>query len=279
MIHLPAPSFPAAQSSRLPQREQVQQSFLGRRPISGRYRWDGSGLDGVTSRFHHIWLRDHCRCADCLHPVTKQRLVNTFEIPPDVQPVRVESRSAGLEVIWTESPRHTSTFPWEWLSQSSYDPPMKHSLTLNNSRKPLWGSSIQQYPPTVSYEEVMKDDVGVYRWLQKIDEFGFSFISGVPPNPEATEALTRRIAFIRDTKYGGFWDFTSDLKHGDTAYTNLALGAHTDTTYLVGSTTHPSQHFPYRAIVRCATLLEPVFDEPRCRALGTTNCRNCRSCR
>lgn len=30
---------------------------------------------------------------------------------------------------------------------------------------------------------------------------------------------------------GGFWDFTSDLGHGDTAYTDLALGAHTDTTY------------------------------------------------
>ncbi|KAG0294687.1 hypothetical protein BGZ98_001687 [Dissophora globulifera] len=29
----------------------------------------------------------------------------------------------------------------------------------------------------------------------------------------------------------GFWDFTSDLGHGDTAYTDLALGAHTDTTY------------------------------------------------
>ncbi|KEP50204.1 trimethyllysine dioxygenase [Rhizoctonia solani 123E] len=188
--------------------------------------------NGVTSHFHHIWLRDHCRCADCLHPVTKQRLVNTFEIPPDVQPVRAESRPTGLEVTWSESPRHTSTFPWEWLSRSSYDPPIKYSPTFNSSRKTLWDSSIQQSPPIVSYEEVMKNDTGVYKWLQKIDEFGFCFISGVPPNPQDTETLTRRIAFIRDTKYGGFWDFTSDLEHGDTAYTNLALGAHTDTTYL-----------------------------------------------
>ena len=29
---------------------------------------------------HHIWLRDHCRCPRCFHPVTKQRLVNTFEV-------------------------------------------------------------------------------------------------------------------------------------------------------------------------------------------------------
>lgn len=32
---------------------------------------------------------------------------------------------------------------------------------------------------------------------------------------------------------GGLWDFTADLRHGDTAYTNIALGAHTDTTYFV----------------------------------------------
>lgn len=53
----------------------------------------------------------------------------------------------------------------------------------------------------------------------------------MPATPEETEALVRKIAFIRETHYGGFWDFTSDLSHGDTAYTNLALGAHTDTTY------------------------------------------------
>lgn len=32
---------------------------------------------------------------------------------------------------------------------------------------------------------------------------------------------------------GLFWDFTSDLAKGDTAYTTMALGAHTDTTYFV----------------------------------------------
>ena len=32
---------------------------------------------------------------------------------------------------------------------------------------------------------------------------------------------------------GRFWDFTSDLAKGDTAYTTLALGAHTDNTYFV----------------------------------------------
>lgn len=32
------------------------------------------------------------------------------------------------------------------------------------------------------------------------DQFGFSFISGVPPTPEATEKLAERIGFIRETQ-------------------------------------------------------------------------------
>jgi hypothetical protein len=36
---------------------------------------------------------------------------------------------------------------------------------------------------------------------------------------------------------GKFWDFTSDLAKGDTAYTTLALGAHTDNTYFVSPAT------------------------------------------
>lgn len=32
---------------------------------------------------------------------------------------------------------------------------------------------------------------------------------------------------------GKFWEFTADMAKGDTAYTNIALGAHTDNTYFV----------------------------------------------
>ncbi|KAK7044195.1 hypothetical protein VNI00_007915 [Paramarasmius palmivorus] len=101
--------------------------------------------------------------------------------------------------------------------------------------KILWGAKISQSPPIVRYEEVMAEDgFGLYKWLQNIfrkDRFGFSFVSDVPVSPEATEELTQKIGFIRETQYGKFWEFTSDLSKGDTAYTTMALGAHTDNTY------------------------------------------------
>jgi len=62
-------------------------------------------------------------------------------------------------------------------------------------------------------------------------KYGFCYVDGVPVTLEDTKALVERIAFIRETHYGGFWNFTSDLSKNDTAYTNLGLAAHTDTTY------------------------------------------------
>ena len=53
----------------------------------------------------------------------------------------------------------------------------------------------------------------------------------MPVSASETEKLARRLAFIRETHYGGFWDFTANMAHGDTAYTNLAIGGHTDTSY------------------------------------------------
>ncbi|KAJ7583631.1 mitochondrial protein [Mycena floridula] len=184
----------------------------------------------VWSRFHHMWLRDHCRCQHCFHPVTMQRLVNTFEIPPDIKPLHVEAKPDGLEVLWPSSTMpHVSLYPWSWLRRNSYDPQI---LKKPSSEKILWSSKIQQSPPTVTFEEAMhEDDRGLFKWLSHIDRFGFSFVTGIPHTTEATEKLCERIGFIRETQYGKFWEFTSDLSKGDTAYTTMALSAHTDNTY------------------------------------------------
>lgn len=80
--------------------------------------------------------------------------------------------------------------------------------------------------PTVTYDQVMSDNVGLMAWLENIVsvnlgrcsyynifsspelinsikyEWGFSLVKGVPVTPEATKSLIERIAFIRHTHYG-----------------------------------------------------------------------------
>ncbi|KAJ4302155.1 hypothetical protein N0V88_002291 [Collariella sp. IMI 366227] len=96
----------------------------------------------------------------------------------------------------------------------------------------FWGTEVSKSPPTVNYKEVMETEAGVAEMTRKIAEDGFVMVEGTPyDDPDKTKQLLERIAFIRETHYGGFYDFIPDLAMADTAYTNLALPAHTDTTY------------------------------------------------
>lgn len=62
--------------------------------------------------------------------------------------------------------------------------------------------------------------------------FGLVFVEGTPFDDSVhTKKLLERIGPIRETHYGGFYDFIPDMAKADTAYTNIALAAHTDTTY------------------------------------------------
>lgn len=121
---------------------------------------------------HHIWLRDHCRCSECFHPTTMQRLLNTFEIPPNIHPISVSSTREGLKVVWPAFKReteheHESLYPWSWLKKHSYDPRLPKEEEISE-KKILWGSRIAQSPPSVAYEDVMKDDKGLLKWLTNI---------------------------------------------------------------------------------------------------------------
>ncbi|KAL2074612.1 hypothetical protein VTL71DRAFT_8390 [Oculimacula yallundae] len=186
-----------------------------------------------VSTMPHFWLRDNCRCEKCVNQDTMQRAFDTFSIPNDIRPKEVRTEKDGLRITWAND-EHVSTYKWDWL--------VKHRKKLNvpmteyekqgvEDPYTYWGSSITSNPPSVHYDEIMADDKGVGAWTSKIRQYGFCYVDGCPISPEKTQELLERIAFIRVTHYGGFYDFTADLTMKDTAYTTLALPAHTDTTY------------------------------------------------
>lgn len=70
-------------------------------------------------------------------------------------------------IVGPSKEAHVSLYPWSWLQQNSYDPPLNRRPPFE--QKILWGSKIQQSPPTIAYEEVMaKDDSGLYKWLSNV---------------------------------------------------------------------------------------------------------------
>jgi gamma-butyrobetaine dioxygenase len=79
--------------------------------------------DGHMLRFPAVWLRDNCPCAECLDPVSGQKLKDITELPDDVAVSAVSTAGdAGESVAVTFAPdRHRSVFLRSWLAAHALD--------------------------------------------------------------------------------------------------------------------------------------------------------------
>jgi trimethyllysine dioxygenase len=174
-----------------------------------------------------MWLRDNCQSATSVHPDTKQRLVDTFGIAADIaaRSIVVEEQGRVLKVEWAEG-GHVSRFDAGFLSTLRFNPDVLPLAVQTWNRDAMAGGA-----PSVAHAAFMSDDAAVKEFLEHVARVGFCFVEGVPGTPEATKAVAARIAYTRETIFGGYWDFTANLEHKDTAYTSMAIGPHTDGTY------------------------------------------------
>ncbi|KAI1824765.1 hypothetical protein F4861DRAFT_538749 [Xylaria intraflava] len=175
----------------------------------------------------YFWLRDNCRCSTCVDQATRQRNLDTFDVPENIKPVLIETTESGLEIQWSHG-SHESFYTWDFL-----EPYIKGDRPkLESIQTEAFGSEGHQIS-SIGYDEFGIDATrAVGRLTDMIRSKGFAFVTGVPADSaDPTEELLRKISFMRETHYGGFYDFVPDLAFADTAYTNLALAAHTDNTY------------------------------------------------
>ena len=186
--------------------------------------WD----DHTVTRYPWIWLRDHAHDDETLHPVTQQRQLFTAGLPLDLVAVDAVLEEDSIDLEWSDDSPN-SVLPVSFLAK--YRMPTIPRPTAHDDIT-LWdGATIRPRVPMVAYAAVMNTEDGVREWLAKTAEFGFCLAVGTPANAAATEALLRRIGYVRETIFGGMWEFTADLTRADTAYTNLELRPHTDGTY------------------------------------------------
>ena len=184
--------------------------------------WD----DETVTRYPWIWLRDHAHDDETLHPVTQQRQLFTGALE-DVAGAAAVVGDEAIQVSWPDGT--TSVLPLEFLSRYRHPQPARATV---DGPITLWdAASIERDLPVVPYDDVIGSEEGVGRWLAATAQYGFCIAEGTPTTPEATEALLRRVGYVRETIFGGMWDFTADLAKADTAYTNLELRPHTDGTY------------------------------------------------
>jgi trimethyllysine dioxygenase len=180
--------------------------------------------DGGDDTYSWIWVRDHSHDPATLHPVTQQRLINTATATRGLRPASAEVHGADVVVTWHDG--STSTLPGQFLRAC------RPGAGQPDATRVTWdAATIETATIHFAHDAVIADDDALGAWLDAIATYGFAIVDGTPTNGEATRALIRRIGYIRETIFGGFWEFSDDLAKADTAYTNLELLPHTDGTY------------------------------------------------
>ncbi|XP_053298415.1 trimethyllysine dioxygenase, mitochondrial [Pleuronectes platessa] len=183
--------------------------------------------EGTQMRLNFVWLRDHCRSASSYNSKTNQRNLDTGSIELNIRPDTTAVEGGHLVLTWRDG--HVSKYSLNWLAQNSYE--RKKQSTVQP--RILWNSNIYKNKnvPSAKWEKFMSCDEELKQFLQNYLLYGIAFVDDVPATVEATEAVSKRVSLIRETTYGGMWSFTSDHSRGDSAYSQLALDRHTDTSY------------------------------------------------
>ena len=186
--------------------------------------------DNSSSCFPWLWLRDHSESQVDLHPDTKQRQINVFSNPPNnsVDTVLLDRISKNILIKWEDESESTLSFD---LLQSTSEPNLPQPNAMNSSS--CWNdpSEIKIFPE-ITYQDFMSDG-GIKIWLNHIQRVGFALVIGTPETSDATKELMERMAYIRNSIFGGFSVWDNKLENpDDTAFTSLAIEPHTDGTYV-----------------------------------------------
>ncbi|MBA3982309.1 MAG: DUF971 domain-containing protein, partial [Acidimicrobiia bacterium] len=172
--------------------------------------------DGHRGVFHHLWLRDNCLCAECLHPETHERVLDTFSLDPEVAPVVVDDAGDQLAIDWSDG--HHTRHGLDWLRARC---PCSGCTAPRVPPPRLWDAGIAGDLPELRYADVVTDDVnvGLAAFVETVWTTGFVFVRDVPKTEDALRDLARRVGHLRETNFGPDFHVETMLDPNNVAYT------------------------------------------------------------
>uniref|UniRef100_T1IZY7 Gamma-butyrobetaine dioxygenase n=1 Tax=Strigamia maritima TaxID=126957 RepID=T1IZY7_STRMM len=199
--------------------------------------------DNRSCDFKYIWLRDNCVCTQCIHPETRQKLLDSPLISASIKPKSLEVNSDGdLTIDWPEnklgSDDHRSVYGAAWLhkhglcfAQDTFD--LSEETVHFKEPSVMWDrTAIWKNFPEISYREVMEKDEGLALYLQMIARYGFAIIRDVPTEKDEIIKVVKRFAYVKETSYGITFDvLCAPDPNAHLAYTGRRLELHTDLNY------------------------------------------------
>lgn len=187
-------------------------------------------LDGVSMRFHYIWLRDNCGCPDCRVAQSGERRVFTAGIPRHLRPVEAvfDPDSRSLQITWQDG--HRSRYRDDWLTRHDYSRPK----TAGSDTSHLWTG--RHAIPSFEHADVVGSTDGQLAYLDAVHDVGAAVVHGTPCVSHEVERFSLAIGcHVRETAFERVHNVRHDVTGYNVAHTALELKPHTDL---------PSYHWP-----------------------------------
>ena len=183
--------------------------------------------EGAATGFDYFWLRDNARDPQSFDSRSHQRELYTAAVDPMIRPkaARLSNDGAALILDWPDldiEAHYEAGFLADFSSAS--DPMRMPEAT------PWDGSSIEPEAVRLPYATLTGNE-GVTSLLETMLANGFAVLTDCPRDLTAVQTVADSIGYVRQTIFGGLFEFEANENMADSAYTPKELRPHTDGTY------------------------------------------------
>ena len=195
--------------------------------------------DGHVSRFRYVWLRDACKCSQCVDASTGQRFFDAASVDLAIEPVSTSfvsmngehGKEMHLELHWPATqgaPAHVTHLSLAYLRAKCWE----SNKTLDLSKQLLWQNKDigGKDALSVAYPDLDQES-NVLELMHILTRYGLAFVRNVPRETGMVKKVAQRISYVRETSYGVTFDVVSEPDPEHLAYTGLPLDFHTDLNY------------------------------------------------
>ncbi len=186
--------------------------------------------DGLSARFHALWLRDNAQDSATRDRANGQRPITLQQIPAETRIAQAESDGNSLRLRFQPEDKAV-TFESAWLRAHIYDRPTASIAPWPAAEIQTWDRGLDPESVTGDYRSLTQDPAALRLWLRHVRRYGFARLIGGPLEQKALLKVADLFGFVRETNYGRWFEVRTEVNPSNLAYTGLGLRAHTDNPY------------------------------------------------
>lgn len=189
--------------------------------------WD----DNTQSSFPLFWLRDHAQDDDSWDHRSHQREFFTAQADQAMTPENphLDDDGENLILTWPDQGkpiRYPSGFLYQFAQvDARYKAPQTHWVK----------SSLDVDALHLNWQDLIGNDgfseEGRNALVSTVHKLGFAVLNNVPTEMASVDHVAKSLGYVRETIFGGLWQFAANEGMDDSAYTPKELRPHTDGTY------------------------------------------------